>query len=258
MNYTAIAFLLSLGLFFGLLILLELGRRLGQWSLGKDPEQTRARVNTIETASFLILGLMIAFTFSGAANRYELRRQLVVDEANAIGTAYLRLDLLSSSAQPSLREKFRQYVELRINALRTPGDMGVRNKQAAETAALQKEIWSGVLYALKESPPQSTIVMIPALNQMIDITTTRAIAALTHTPILVFTALIALTLACALLAGFVMAGSTTRHMGFHSVTFALVLTATVYIIFDLDYPRFGLIQIDFADQAFRDLLVGMK
>ena len=75
----------------------------------------------------------------------------------------------------------------------------------------------GVLDALKESPPQSTIVMIPALNQMIDITTTRAIAALTHTPILVFTALIALTLACALLAGFVMAGSTTRHMGFHSV-----------------------------------------
>jgi hypothetical protein len=258
MNYTAIAFLLSLGLFFGILILLEQGRRLGQWSLAKDQEQARARVNTIETAIFLILGLMIAFTFSGAAARYELRRQLVVDEANAIGTAYLRLDLLSSSAQPPLREKFRRYVELRINALQIPWDTGARNKQVAENTELQKEIWSGVIDALKESPPQSTIVMIPALNQMIDVTTTRAIASLTHTPIIVFSALIFLTLTSSLLAGFVMAGSTTRHMGVHSVAFALVLTATVYIIFDLDYPRFGLIQIDFADQAFRDLLAGMK
>ncbi|OAI44144.1 hypothetical protein AYO43_02320 [Nitrospira sp. SCGC AG-212-E16] len=258
MNYTAIAFLLCLGLFFGVLILLELGRRLGRWTLAKDFDQARARVNTIETAIFLILGLMIAFTFSGAATRYELRRQLVVDEANAIGTAYLRLDLLSSSAQPSLREKFRRYVELRIDALRIPWDTETPNKQAAETSALQKEIWSGVIDALKESPPQSTIVMIPALNQMIDITTTRAMAALTHTPILVFSALIFLTLTSALLAGFVMAGSTTRHMGVHSVAFALVLTATVYIIFDLDYPRFGVIRIEFADQALRDLLVGMK
>jgi hypothetical protein len=57
------------------------------------------------------MGLLIAFTFSGAASRFDTRRQLVVEEANAIGTAYLRLDLLPASAQSALRESFRRYLE---------------------------------------------------------------------------------------------------------------------------------------------------
>ena len=111
MEHEIVALLLVIGLFFGMLVLLEVGRRIGIRRLAKDPEGAEAGVGTVEGAVFALLGLLIAFTFSGAASRFDTRRQLIIEETNDIGTAYLRLDLLSAEAQPGLREKFRQYVE---------------------------------------------------------------------------------------------------------------------------------------------------
>jgi hypothetical protein len=258
LNYNAIAFLLVLGLFLGIVAMLTIGQRLGRRSLAQETDVARSRLMGVETAIFGLMGLMVAFTFSGASTRYEMRRQLTVEEANAIGTAYLRLDLLPAASQPALREKFRQYAEARIAVYRLLPDIGASNAQAAIAMPLQNEIWTGVLAALKEAPPQAMIVMVPALNQMIDVTTTRAIAARTHTPQLIFGALLILGLVCSLLAGYVLADTKTRHAGIHLVAFAVVLTLTIYVIFDLDYPRFGLIRLDFADQALIDLLAGMK
>ncbi len=258
MNYSAIAYVLIVGLFFGMLAMLVLGQRMGRRSLAQKPDAVHSRLTGVETAIFGLMGLMIAFTFSGAAARYELRRVLVVEEANAIGTAYLRLDLLPAASQPALREKFRRYTEARLAVYRDLPDLAASGRQAAIAVALQNEIWSGTLAALKEAPPQATIVVIPALNQMIDITTARLIASRTHTPKLIFAALLILGLVCSLLAGYVLADARTRHAGLHLGAFAVVVTLTIYLIFDLDYPRFGLIQLDFADQGLIDLLAGMK
>jgi hypothetical protein len=137
-------------------------------------------------------------------------------------------------------------------------DIEASNVQAAIATTLQKEIWTGVLAALKEAPPQATIVVIPALNQMIDITTTRAMAAHTHTPIVIFSVLLILGLVCSMLAGYVLAYTNTGNVRLHVVAFAVVVTLTIYVIFDLDYPRFGFIRLDFADQGLIDLLAGMK
>ncbi len=258
MNYNSIAFLLVLGLFAGMLLMLALGQRLGRRSLAQEADVVRSRLTGVETAIFGLMGLMIAFTFSGAAARYELRRQLVVEEGNAIGTAYLRLDLLPASSQPALRDQFRRYVTARIAVYRVLPDIDASNKQAAIATTLQKEIWTGILAALKEAPPQATIVVVPALNQMIDITTSRAIAAHTHTPILIFSVLLILGLVCSMLAGYVLAYTNTGNVRLHVVAFAVVVTLTIYLIFDLDYPRFGIIRLDFADQGLIDLLAGMK
>jgi hypothetical protein len=93
---------------------------------------------------------------------------------------------------------------------------------------------------------------------MIDVTTTRAIAQHTHTPKLIFIGVLMLALVCSLLAGYVVGNTKTHNVGVYVFTFAVVMTLTVYIIFDLDYPRFGLIQLDFADKALTDLLAMMK
>src|SRR5437879_73732 len=105
--YTAA--LLATGLLVGILICLEIGRRIGVRNLTTDRGG-----GAVEAALFGLLGLLIAFTFSGAATRFDTRRQLIIDEANMIGTAYLRIDLLPADAQPALREKFRQYVDSRL------------------------------------------------------------------------------------------------------------------------------------------------
>ena len=258
MSYNALAFLIVISLFIGMLLALAAGRYLGRRNISQETETARIRLTAVEAAIFGLMGLLIAFTFSGAASRYELRRQMIVDEANAIGTAYLRLDLLPSQAQPALREKFRRYLEARIAVYRLIPDLEAAYKQAAVATSLQQEIWAGAIAALGESPPQATIVVVPALNQMIDITTSRYIAALTHTPGIILFMLVLLGIACSLLAGYAMAGIGTRHVTLHTITFALILTSTVYVILDLDYPRFGLIRLDFADQALLDLLAGMK
>jgi hypothetical protein len=98
------AILFAAGLFVGMILLLETGRRLGRCRQGKDEEGARAGLGAVEGAVFALMGLLIAFTFSGAASRFDARRQLIVEEANALSTAWLRLDMLPSAAQPELRD----------------------------------------------------------------------------------------------------------------------------------------------------------
>ena len=133
-----------------MLVLLETGRRLGLRRLAQDSEAAQAGFGVVEGAIFALMGLLIAFTFSGAASRFDTRRQLVVEEANAIGTAYLRLDLLPANAQAALRESFRQYVEARLDGYRKLPDI-VAAKQARANQ-FQGQIWSQALAACQGAP----------------------------------------------------------------------------------------------------------
>src|ERR1700675_3830969 len=137
MPYALLAGLLALGVFIGMVILQEVGRRVGHRRLARDPEGARAGVGAIDGAVFGLLGLLVAFTFSGAATRFEARRQLVVEEANAIGTAYLRLDVLPAAAQPALRARFREYLDSRLAAYRAMPDMAAVEAELARTTRLQ-------------------------------------------------------------------------------------------------------------------------
>ena len=256
MNFTAIAMLILVGLFVGMLLCLYIGQRLGLQALKEHIEW--GRLTAVEAAIFGLMGLIIAFTFSGAAQRYELRRQLVVDEANAIGTSYLRVDLLPSTRQARLREKYRSYLEARLAMYRVLPDLDESAREARVASSLQQELWAETIAALADAPPQATFVVIPALNEMIDVTTRRTIASITHTPKLVMAMLLLLGLVCSLLAGFTIAGSKTSRVGLHLLAFAIMMSTTIYVIIDLDYPRLGIIRLDFADQALTDLLATMK
>ncbi len=244
------------GLFAGMLLLQEAGRRLGARRLAMDSEGARTGLGAVEGAIFGLMGLMIAFTFSGAASRFETRRHLIVEEANAIGTAYLRLDLLPAEAQPKLRGLFRGYLDTRLEVYRRLPDIAAAREALAQSIALQGEIWSAAVEASRGAP-QATMLLLPALNAMIDITTTRTVAIQTHPPVIIFAMLGFLALACALLAGYAMAGTKARSL-VHTLGFAAILMLTVYVILDLEFPRVGLIQIDAADQILADVRQSMK
>ena len=105
--FTLTAALVPVGMFLGMLLMFEVGRRGGHALLSRDPNAME-HTGTVEGAVFGLFGLLVAFTFSGAALRFEARRHLIVEEANAIGTAYLRIDLLPHESQPGVRQLFRQ------------------------------------------------------------------------------------------------------------------------------------------------------
>jgi hypothetical protein len=247
------AVLFDLGLFLGMLLLLEVGRRIAQKRGGAPPG-----AGAVDGAVFALLGLLIAFTFSGAASRFDTRRQLVVQEANAIGTAYLRLDLLPQSAQPVLRESFRRYVDSRLAVYRKLPDVPAAKAELERSTSLQNEIWSQAVAGCRaDAPPSAAMLLLPALNEMIDITTVRTVAAQTHTPAIVFAILTALALASSLLAGHNMAGSGTRSW-LHMLAFAATMAMTLYVILDLEFPRLGLIRLNTFDNVLVELRKSMK
>jgi hypothetical protein len=259
MNKMLIAALLAMGLFVGILILLEVGRRFGGQRLARDPEGARAGTGAVEGAIFALVGLLIAFTFSGAASRFDARRDLIVQETNAIGTAWLRLDLLPASAQPAIRDSFRQYVDSRLEVYRKLPDVEAARAEWAKATALQGEIWTRAVSAgrLEGAPPPATMLLLPALNEMIDITTTRTMATQMHPPIIIYGMLVGLALASALLAGYGMAGGKSRNW-LHILGFAAVMAVAVYVIIDLEFPRLGLIRVDAFDQALVELRASLK
>jgi len=257
MNRTLISILFAGGLFLGMVLLLELGRRLGRRRQGKDEEGGRAGLGAVEGAVFALMGLMIAFTFSGAAARFDSRRQLVVEEANAIGTAWLRVDLLPPAAQPELRDLFRRYLDTRLAVYQKLPDIQAALAEVGKANALQGEIWSRAVAASHQTSTPLAVQLIPALNQMFDIATTRTMAAQMHPPAVIFYMLGVLALMCALLAGYAMAGGKSRSW-IHMVGFALIMATTVYVILDLEFPRFGLIRIDATDRVLYELRESMK
>src|SRR5690349_17188879 len=155
MSFNTTSILLLIGVFTGMLLSLIIGQRLGRREKDVGTDSGRIQLTAVEAAIFGLMGLMIAFTFSGAAQRYELRRQLVVDEANSIGTSYLRLDLLPAVRQAALRDKYRQYLEARIAIYRPDLNPSHESLKAIATK-LQREIWTGTVAALAEAPPQAT------------------------------------------------------------------------------------------------------
>ena len=252
-------FLVTLGLFVGTVLCLEIGRRIGTRRRAQDPEGAAAGTGPIDSAIFALLGLLIAFTFAGAAARFDTRRALIVEETNAIGTAYLRLDVLPASAQPPMRDLFRRYVDARLEIYRKLPDMQAAMAELNRANQLQGEIWSQAVAAgrMEGAPPTATMLLLPALNQMIDITTTRTMAGQTHPPVVIFIMLFGVALASALLAGYDMAGGKSRNW-LHMVGFAAVLAVAVYVILDIEFPRLGFIRVDAFDQALVDLRQSMK
>ncbi len=134
-------------LFLGMPVVTEWGRRVGVRQRAGIMAGGAAGVTAVEAAIFALLGLLIAFTFQGAAGRFDVRRGLIVQEANNIGTAWLRIDLLPASAQPGMRALFRQYLDSRLETYRKIPDLAAVQNELARTAQLQDQIWKAALAA---------------------------------------------------------------------------------------------------------------
>lgn len=226
----------------------ELGRRTGRrWAEVKE----QAGIGAIEASVLALLGLFLAFQMARAGGRLDVRRELIVREANAIRTAYLRLDLLAAEQRSELRELFRRYADSRIRFQEAMPNIQAARDADADSTKIQGEIWTKAVAACRQETGPPAMLLLPALNQMIDVTAEGRVAALTHAPTPMLLLVVVVAVLSAFLGGFGMAAAPKRPM-LHMLAFAFVTGITMCMILDLEYPRIGLIRIGTADQALLD------
>jgi hypothetical protein len=202
---------------------------------------THAHLNEIQTAIFAVLGLLLAFTFSMAVSRFDERKQALVTETNAIGTAYLRVQLLPPGQQATAAATFRHYVDARLATARPNWYLDVGLEKT--TSALQQQLWAqGTNAATQDPRAVTTGLYVQSLNDMFDAQSSRDAARLNQLPATTLFLLISIsTLSVGILGYRSGIGGGRSLTG--AILLALVIALVVLIILDLDQPYQGFITI---------------
>jgi hypothetical protein len=258
MEFIAVALLSTTLLCLGMAGSIETGYRMGRRKLEKYPESKIEGSGAVESSVFGILGLILAFTFTGALSRYENRVKLVLKEANAIGTAYYRIDLLPKDDQDKLRPLYREYLQSRINVFENYANRQLSQSYFRQSLELQDQIWEiANASVLQNKNPGIITLVLSSTNEVIDVANERLQATRTYPPMIVYILLFSLALASAFLVGQSMSVNQRRPV-FYMVTFCVTISVITYVILDLEFPRLGLIRIDLGDKVLVETLENIE
>ena len=229
------------------LLSVEFGYRLGKYRRRRREEEKEAPLGTMVGATLGLLAFILAFTFSLAASRFDNRRQLVLDEADAVGTTYLRAGMLPERGQ-QVRDLLREYVAARLDALQ-PGKFVEGIRRSEDT---QQKVWTEAETVGQKNPNAITVgLFVQSLNQMIDLHAARMQAALrSRIPGAIWLGL------------FAVAGLSLATMGYHAglsgtrrslaiVAVAVTFAVVIELIADLDRPQEGVLRV--SQQALLDV-----
>jgi len=231
------------GMIAALLVFFEIGFRIGEHTKEDQTSAEGGQVGVIQAALLGLLGLLLAFSFAAAGARFLERQDLIVQEANAIGTSYLRADLLAEPHRTELRSALKRYTEHRIQA--TAGPSGTSDPAiAAEVEVLHARIWSAAIAGVRNNPDLALSVL-PPLNDVIDLHSTRVAAVRKHIPGVVFGLLLVCSALSIAMIGYG-CGTAGRRRAPLTVSLTLIVAASLWITFDLDHPRRGLLQLSDA------------
>lgn len=230
------------------LVLLITSVEIGYWiGLKAKVEMTQPmkdQISTIQTAILTIFTFLMGFTFAMALTRFDNRKQMVVKESNAIGTALLRSKLLPENQRAKMIELFRKYVNVEFSITsRANVPLKERKEQNLETKRLQTLMWDEAFAATENNP-----LSVPAglfatsINQLIDVKTERDIAISNHVPEIV---LLGLLLFAALAIGILGYGNglAATHARYPAIILCIVITISFILIIDLDRPNRGLTKV---------------
>ncbi len=147
---------------------IEFGFRLGKWRQGKLTGEENIHTGPIVTASLSLLAFMLAMVFGVVESRFNEMKHVVLDEANAIGTAYLRADLLPNADRTEIQQLLHDYVNLRIEAVQSGAEKQI--EQAIERSEeLQSDLWSKAVTIAGQQPTPISALFVQSLNELIDI-----------------------------------------------------------------------------------------
>lgn len=231
-------------LFIAILVANELGYRVGRWRRSEADIGAKTQTNAIQAAMLGLLALLLGFTFTMALQRFDARSETVLEEANAIGTAYLRTQLLPEVHRQEAKDMLADYVELRIAGNKVDLTQAeTRRAHQRQVEEAQDALWRVAIDAAATDPrPVTSGLFIQSLNELIDAYGARNAALRKHVPEVVLFLLFAV---------FVIAGAVLGYSGgleggrpfLATFSMSLLIVLVIFIIIDLDRPRRGLIEV---------------
>ncbi len=248
---------IALLLFTLILVANEAGFRYARHVRRESDEGIKSQTNAIQAGMLGLLALLLGFTFTMALQRFDSRGAAVIEESNALGTAYLRAGLLPESQAQEIKSQFSRYVELRVlSGSVNMTDLASRTANHDQTIKLQGQLWQLALKAAQEDPrPTTSGLFIQSLNEVIDAYGNRQAALQKHVPEVVLMLLFAIFIISGSVLGYA-SGLGGGRPWLATLAMTGLITLVIFIVIDLDRPRRGLIQVDQSSMI--DLKVMMK
>jgi hypothetical protein len=231
---------LFLVLFLVNLLLDECGFRVGRLRAKQTQKESDAAIGTIVASELGLLAFMLAFSFGIAATRFDLRRTTLLNEANAIGTTYLRAEMLPTANGEPIRKLLRDYVDVRLQARNGLSITQVLHR----SEEIQRQLWAQAV-AVAEHDPRSlpTELFVQSLNEVIDLHAMRVMASLRNRmPLPVWIVLFGVGFLSFLTMGY-QAGVTRATRSPATIVMALTFVAVIWLVADLDRPGEGFLHV---------------
>lgn len=222
----------------------EVGFRRGRRYDRNESDLSNSASSSLKGTIFGLVALLLGFSFSATTSRHEFRQRLVLDQANAVGTCFLRAGLLPEPSRSRLRDVLRGYVRTRLDLYEVGAEQSDYVRASAEIDGQMAALWEAVEAARERDAESIRISMIvPAANEVIDLSSTRAWAVRNRLPQSVLFLLLTCVVVSCLLLGHSSGQAGIRHVGLWlaaNIVFSLVL----FVVLDFDRPRRGLIRVD--------------
>jgi hypothetical protein len=254
--YWTPAYVIGVVFWAALLVAIAVGHRIGTWLRARHRTVASSELSTVQTALLALLGLLLAFTYSFVASRWDARKQAVIDEADALGTAYLRTQFRSGPAADQLRALLREYTRSRIVTDEIARTHRQLQAALAHSQQVRNQLWPAAVQLRGDSPPTVLdALLFASLNEVIDRHTQRWAAARDRLPVIILAMLTTVAVLSLGLVGFAN-GLTARRHSYFTIALAVVITAVMLVIIDLDRPGRGIVRV--SQQPLIDVLESME
>jgi Protein of unknown function (DUF4239) len=234
------------------LLSVELGYRLARYRQQRDQLEKESSLGGMVGGTLGLLAFMSAFTFGLAGSRFEARRQVLLSEANAIGTTYLRTAMIPEQMRTDSRNLLREYVDVRLKGVQQPDQL---EHALARSEELHNQLWSLAVAATEKERSPMTSNYVQSLNQVIDMHATRLMALRSRVPAVIWIVLYLLGFLVMVLIGYQSAVANSRR-SLAAIPLILGFSLVLYLIADLDRPGKGMLQV--SQEAMIDLRNSMK
>ena len=247
-----VIFAVLLGLLF---LATEIGFLLGGRVQKGVHEHARSEITTIQAAALGLLALLLGFSLSMSISRFDARRQLVLEEANAIGTTLLRAQFLPEPQRAEVFDRLRRYVDVQLESYQANIDQVMLHQLSNEMDKLQSELWSSAVAAGEKDSRATIGLFLQSLNEMINLHSKRMTALQNHVPESIFILLDLIAILSMMLVGYGCGIGARRNL-LLTMTVGFVIASVILLVVDLDRPQRGMLRV--SQQSMLELQRSLK